>query len=386
MPQTIDIKKITEQLYVKNLELLDQRKRTENLLYNVSEIVITIDKSFKITFFNKATQKILDIKDPEDILGKDINDIIKVKHGDKYFDTKTYCFDSSKIGHRIKNLILETPGEKVTYVNLSTFTITYESSKHTECLITITDITEEKMLGKMKDEFLSLAAHELRTPITIIKGYLWLLQQEKAGKLTKEQRAYIDTVMSSADNMHNLVNDMLNISRIEQGKTQFKIEKLDIAKEFESNVEGLQIKAKEKNIYVDINKTPGIEYLAFADKTKLMEVFLNLVGNSIKFTKQGGISIVLTEENNMVKVAIMDTGIGISEEDQSKLFSKFGRIDSSYQTVAEIQGTGLGLYITKQYIEKMGGTIGMSSEGVGKGSTFWFTLPKQNLNKRNTSN
>jgi signal transduction histidine kinase len=384
MPQTIDIKKITEQLYIKNLELLDQRKRTEELLYNISEIVITIDKEFKITFANKTTQKILDLKGHKDIIGKDINEIIKVKHGDKYFNTKEYCFDNSKTGHRIKNLILETPNKnKIMYVTLTTFTVTYETSKNTECLITITDITEEKMLGKMKDEFLSLAAHELRTPITIIKGYLWLLSQEKAGKLNAEQKNYIQTVINSAENMHNLVNDMLNISTIEQGKTTFKIEKLDILQELKANVEGLQIKAKEKNIYLEIKCDEKDSYETFADKTKLVEVFLNLVGNSIKFTKLGGITVLLEKiDNKFVKVSITDTGIGISKEDQPKLFNKFGRIDSSYQTVAEIQGTGLGLYITKQYIEKMGGTIGMESEGVGKGSTFWFMLPIDNLNKR----
>lgn len=383
MPQTIDIKKITEQLYIKNLELLDQRKRTEELLYNISEIVITIDKDYKVTFANKTTQKILELKGHQDIIGKDINEIIKVKHGDKYFNTKEYCFDNSKTGHRIKNLILETPNKnKTMYVTLTTFTITYETSKNTECLITITDITEEKMLGKMKDEFLSLAAHELRTPITIIKGYLWLLVQEKAGKLNAEQKNYIQTVITSAENMHNLVNDMLNISRIEQGKTTFKIEKLDILNELKANVEGLQIKAKEKNIYLNLIYDVKHEYSAFADKTKLIEVFLNLVGNSIKFTKTGGINVLLEHMDKYVKVSVIDTGIGISKEDQLKLFNKFGRIDSSYQTVAEIQGTGLGLYITKQYIEKMSGEIGMESEGVGKGCTFWFTLPKENINKR----
>lgn len=383
MPPTIDAKQITEQLYVKNLELLEQRKRTEELLYNISEIVLTIDKDYKIIFFNKTTQKVLDISSPKDILGKDINEVIKVKHGEKYFDIKTYAFGEPDKGHRIKNLILETPDKtKITYVNLSTFTLFYPTTKRMECLITITDITEEKMLGKMKDEFLSLAAHELRTPITIIKGYLWLIQQEKAGKLTKAQKAYIDTVMTSADNMHNLINDMLNISRIEQGKTLFKIEKVDICKELAANVEGLQIKAKERNSYIELESVKTCDYTAFADKTKLIEVFLNLVGNAIKFTKQGAIKVILEDTNDFVKVSVVDTGIGIAKDDQEKLFVKFGRIDSSYQTVAEIQGTGLGLYITKQYIEKMGGSIGMSSEGVGKGSTFWFTLPKNNLNKR----
>jgi len=381
MPQNISIKKITEQLYIKNLELLEQRKRTEEILYNISEIVITIDKSYKITLFNKTTQTTFGLE-PEDILGKNINDIVKLKQGNRHVDIKRYCFDDSKTGHRIKDLVLETPNmEGTIYVNLSVFTVKYEASKKTECLITLTNITEEKILNKMKDDFLSLAAHELRTPITIIKGYLWLLNQEKEGKLTKGQKNYIQTVIDSADNMNNLVNDMLNISRLENGKTQFKIEKLDVYKELEANIEGLQIKAKEKCIYIKMKGDTKKTYEAFADKSKLVEIFLNIIGNSIKFTKQGGISVTVESIPNFIKVIITDTGIGIAKEDQDKLFVKFGRIDNSYQKVAEIQGTGLGLYITKQYIGKMKGSIGMSSAGAGKGATFWFTLPKRNPNK-----
>jgi len=243
--------------------------------------------------------------------------------------------------------------------------------------------TNEKLLtlDKTKDEFLSVASHELRTPMTIIKGYLWLLQNEKDGKLNKKQKSTVNIAMENADRMTNLVNDMLNISRMERGKIEFKIEKINICEEISDIVKNLQIKSQQQGINLKIISRKE-NFFAYSDKNKLNEMITNIVGNALKFTKIGDIKVEITKEPKFIKISITDTGVGVSLEDQQKLFIKFERLDSSYQTVAESGGTGLGLFITKQYAQQMGGDVGMYSEGVGKGSTFWFTVPTHNIKKR----
>ncbi|MBN1162694.1 GAF domain-containing sensor histidine kinase [Patescibacteria group bacterium] len=230
-------------------------------------------------------------------------------------------------------------------------------------------------LDKAKDDFLSVASHELRTPMTIIKSYIWMLQSGKYGELNNNQKKYADTAMKSTDRLINLVNDMLNISRIEQGRMEFKIEALDFCENIRELIEGFRIQAEEKHIYIKIEKDCD-ETDVSADPTKLKEIITNLLGNALKFTNKGGIIIKLTDIGNYIQTSIIDTGVGIGAQDIPVLFKKFGRLDNSYTKVAESGGTGLGLHIVKLYTELMGGNVGVYSEGKGKGSTFWFTLPK----------
>ena len=144
----------------------------------------------------------------------------------------------------------------------------------------------------------------------------------------------------------------------------------------------LKFKAEAQGLEFKVDYDESIQF-AYFDKNKLDEILTNLVGNSLKFTKQGNIALTLVKENDdFAKITVKDTGKGIDEENIPKLFQKFGRLENSYQKVAEAGGTGLGLYIVKQYIEHMGGEIGVFSEGEGKGATFWFTLP---LHKNKTS-
>ncbi|HLD51208.1 hypothetical protein A3K34_01185 [candidate division WWE3 bacterium RIFOXYC1_FULL_40_10] len=236
-----------------------------------------------------------------------------------------------------------------------------------------------QILDKTKDDFMSVASHELRTPMTIIKSYLWMLRNGKAGDLNPKQQEYLLKTANSTERMINLINDMLNISRIEQGRMKFTVKRIDICKTIDEAVDGFELKTKEKNIYLKIENTcKGV--MVYTDEDKIKESIINLLGNALKFTKQGGITVSTEEEGNFVKVKVTDTGAGLSTEDQQRLFKKFGRLDNSYQTVAESGGTGLGLFIVKTYIEKMGGEVGVYSAGTNKGSTFWITISKTRPN------
>ncbi len=237
------------------------------------------------------------------------------------------------------------------------------------------EVSNQKLieLDKMKDEFVSVASHELRTPMTAINGYVWMLLNGKGGDLQEKQRYYLQRVAQSTSRLINLVNDMLTISRIEGGRTKIENKNFELVDLIKAVNEELQIKADEKNIKLGIESEDKV--LVFADGDKVHEVLINLIGNSLKFTDQGSITTTVLDKGDFVSVSVTDTGKGINPEDMPKLFTKFGRLDNQYATVAQTTGTGLGLYICKKYIEAMGGTVSVTSTP-GKGSTFTFTLKK----------
>ena len=231
-----------------------------------------------------------------------------------------------------------------------------------------------KELDKLKDEFMSIASHELRTPMTAIKSYVWLALHGKRNEQDQKVRAYLDRVYDSSERMISMINDMLNVSRIETGRLQLEIIPVSIFKVAEQVKEDLKAKSAEAGIDVVINKD-NIVPLVLSDKDKLIEIFTNLIGNSLKFTKKGGnITVSAEKKGDMVNVNVTDTGVGIATENIDKLFKKYGKLNESYATASPSTGTGLGLYITKQYLEKMGGSISVKST-LGKGTTFTFSLP-----------
>lgn len=231
-----------------------------------------------------------------------------------------------------------------------------------------------KELDQLKDDFVSVASHELRTPMTAIRSYVWMALNRPDIKLSEKMHRYLDRTLISTERLINLVNDMLNVSRIESGRVEITPKVLDIAALVSGIVEDILPKAEEKMIRVDILKTPVPQ--VFADGEKVQQILLNLLGNALKFTPiEGTITISFLGDGNGVDISVKDSGVGITKEDLSRLFKKFGRLDNSYVAAATSGGTGLGLYISKSLVELMGGKIWVSSEGVGKGTTFTFSLP-----------
>lgn len=241
-----------------------------------------------------------------------------------------------------------------------------------------------KELDRLKDDFVSLASHELRTPMTAIKSYLWMAIAGKGGELNEKQMYYVQRSYNSVDRLIKLVNDMLNISRIESGRLTIQMEAVDIQHLVSDTIEEVTPRAKELGVNVVIEKK-GIVPEVFADADKIKEVIYNLVGNSLKFTPSGGtIAVSFVQKDKMVEVVVKDTGSGIAQEDLPKLFQKFGMLSGSYVTNQPVTGTGLGLYICRSLIKLHGGEIWASSEGRGKGTTFVFSLKvfdQEDLNK-----
>ncbi|GIW61808.1 MAG: hypothetical protein KatS3mg089_0660 [Patescibacteria group bacterium] len=232
-------------------------------------------------------------------------------------------------------------------------------------------------LDQLKDEFVSLASHELRTPMTAIKSYLWMALAGRGGSLTKKQHYYLERAYNASDRLIKLVNDMLNISRIESGRIALNLEQVDIEKLTHEVYEEVLPRAEELGISITISHGINIPPV-LADATKIKEVLINLIGNSLKFTPRGGsVVITFTSDQKFVTVSISDNGIGIPQEDMPKLFQKFGILPGSYTVNKNATvGTGLGLYICKSIVQMHGGKISAFSDGIGKGATFSFTLKK----------
>ncbi len=235
-----------------------------------------------------------------------------------------------------------------------------------------------KQLDKLKDDFVSVASHELRTPMTAIKSYLWMALDGQGGPLNDKQKYYVERGYASVERLIKLVNDMLNISRIESGRLTVEMSSIDIAKLVKEVVEEVGPRAKELGLSIEVEVGDGVP-LVMADGDKIKEVIYNLIGNSMKFSQRGGKIIVsIIKWGKAVKLAVKDTGAGIALEDLPKLFQKFGILPGSYVTNQPTLGTGLGLYICRSLIELHGGRIWAVSEGHGKGATFIFTLKEFN--------
>ena len=234
-------------------------------------------------------------------------------------------------------------------------------------------------LDKLKNEFVSVASHELRTPMTAIKSYLWMALKGKAGELNEKQHFYIQRSYNSVDRLVRLVNDMLNISRIESGHISLEFQSVNLNTIAQEVVDEVLPRAGELGVSLTLKKE-GLLPPVLADPDKIKEVLFNLIGNSLKFTPKGGnITISFSQTNGFVVTAITDTGIGISSEDVNKLFQKFGLLPGSYVTnQTTIAGTGLGLYICRSIIDLHHGEISASSPGKDKGATFIFSLKVYN--------
>lgn len=232
-----------------------------------------------------------------------------------------------------------------------------------------------KQLDQLKDDFVSIASHELRTPMTAIRSYAWMALHRSDMPLSKTLEKYIARIFISTERLINLVNDMLNVSRIESGRIEINPEPIDVLSLIKDIIDEVYYsKSEESNIQFVMSdkKVPKI----FADPEKLRQVFLNLVGNSLKFTPAGGkITFDFFSDGKVVETSVTDTGLGIPKEDMTKLFHKFSRLDNSYTATATSGGTGLGLYISKNLVELMHGKIRVASEGEGRGATFTVSLP-----------
>lgn len=226
-------------------------------------------------------------------------------------------------------------------------------------------------LDKAKDEFISMASHQLRTPLTAIKGYLSMLLEGDAGEIRVSQYDFVNEAYQGANRMVGLINDLLNVSRMETGRFFLEPVEVDLDRVIQEEVKQLQNHAKEKKLslkYEKKGKVPSV----LADETKIRQVIMNFMDNAIYYTTQGGVSVTLEADKSHVIFKVTDTGIGVPKAQQKNLFTKFYRADNARHVRPD--GTGLGIYLAKRVMDDHCGELIFHSEE-GKGSTFGFKFP-----------
>jgi signal transduction histidine kinase len=232
---------------------------------------------------------------------------------------------------------------------------------------------ELEKLDKAKSEFISIASHQLRTPLAAIKGYISMILDGVYGKPNEEAKKPLESIYQSNERLIRLVNDLLNLSRLDAGKIKFEPVPASLEKIVKDIVEELKLPIENKGLYIRMNrpKTPLPQITI--DKDHIRQAILNIVDNAIKYTEKGGITIELLKVSNKAQIKISDTGEGVDEKELKNLFQMFSRAAAGIQFHTE--GAGIGLYIAKKFIEMHKGRIYAESKGRGKGSTFYIELP-----------
>lgn len=230
----------------------------------------------------------------------------------------------------------------------------------------------EKQLDEKNKEFISIATHELKAPMTLIIGNLSMVFEQSGIKLDEKTRSLLDQAYSGTIRLRNLVTDLLDVARIEGGRAEFKIESFSVTDVIQESMSTMSAAARDANITLRYTSNQSLP-LVKADKSKLAIIVTNLISNAIKYNKKGGaVTVANAIRDNMLLTSVSDNGLGIPENQKSKIFEKFFRVDHSDRK--SVSGTGLGMYITKRFVEHMGGKIWFESSH-GKGTTFYFTLP-----------
>jgi signal transduction histidine kinase len=363
------LKRAVEEINANYLQI----QRTEaKLLASVKGLslgFILTDTENNVITSNEAVKRILKIT--EDI--KSIQDIA-TKMQDKV-DLMAAIGQSKNDTMPVELKELEVL-DAILHVTITPVFLTEPHKEYIGTVILIDDITEEKQLERTKDEFFAIASHELRTPLTAIRGSVSILKNYYADKITEgDIPTLITYIDQSSVHLIDIVNEFLNVSRLEQGRITFKNERFSLSDLVSQTVNEFRTLAEKKQLFLRYDNEGTQHSPVFADQDKTKQIFINLIGNAIKFTEHGGISVLTEEKDESVFVKITDTGLGIPTVNQKLLFRKFQQADPNILTHDASKGTGLGLYISKKLIENMSGSIFLERSEDGRGSTFTFSLP-----------
>ena len=327
--------------------------------------ILIFDRSNKISLINPQAEKSLEVKKGE-VLGKSILQL------NSFGSFRPLV---SLLGGDIQEVLRQTipiQGNKI--LEVSSLTMKNREGK-IGSLVVLHDVTREKLVEAMKSEFVTLAAHQLRTPTSGIKWSLRMLLDGDLGKMSGDQKVIVEKAYNSNDKVIQLINDLLNVARIEEGKFLTKISLYNIEEIIHAVTDFYSDIIKKKKIKFEIKKPLVTLPEVMVDSDKIKIAIDNLVDNAIRYTMPGGkvtISIIPREDKEEIEIQIQDTGLGIPEKQKNEVFHKFFRGENIMKV--ETEGTGLGLFIAKSIIEMHGGQIWFESKE-GAGTIFYFTLP-----------
>ncbi len=362
---------------------IDQAKaKLEASVNSLSVGFIMTDTTPKVTEINGAAQRIFGLIDPTKPLDKTIPDDTLSRINQVLIQK----FDIiQSINKSLTKGLIDVQefsiNNRFFRIFINPISMSDVKSEIIGCVILVEDVTESRVLDRAKDEFFSIASHEMRTPLTAIQGYTYLIRHYYLSKINDSQlENMIDNIENSSLKLLNIVNDFLDTSKLEHGDINIKQEPVNVIKITSALVEEYITIAHQKGINLQINKPASDDLSVLADPDRLVQVLINLIGNALKFTVKGGVIVeIQAPVDHKLKILVHDTGKGIAPENQALLFHKFQQAGAGL-LVRDSGGTGLGLYISKILVEKMGGEMKLENSQVGVGSTFSFTLPVAPMN------
>lgn len=351
--------------------LLAEKNTLSLVLGNIADGVLALDEAYTVLFSNTAVSHMTGLKS-DALVGKEIDKVLTIKEKNTKTSIETFCKQSKdEISSHTVTLSTFDKQIKTFYVIIAP--LEHSIRSEIRYIVTFYDITKEQELENMKIDFVSMAAHELRTPLTSIRGYASLLGEELDTKMNKEQKQFMVRLTYSIRSLSNLIDNLLNASRIEKGTFRLEIQPNNIGEIVESIIRDLKEIAKSKDQSLTLVKSKNQFPLVLVDRSRIGEVVTNLVANAINYTNsKGKITVSISEKDTNILISVSDTGQGIPKDAISYLFTKFFRVAGKLEQGSK--GTGLGLFISKSIITLHKGKIWVEST-LGKGSTFFFTLP-----------
>lgn len=372
-----EIERHSRELEEANTLIRTEKERAEGILRfleSIGEAVYATDADRKIIFINQAAADYIG-KAPTEIIGTHTSDHFIFEAGDatdleRQFPIQTVLKSQETV--IFPNHTFAVKGEKKLPVTGTASPIIDDEKRLLGVIVIFQDITEKYELEQMKDRFLSVAAHQLRTPIGSMRWSMELLQSGDFGKLPKGASEAVQQLYDNSTRLLGLVNDLLDVSRIDQGRAQEEAQDTDIARLISEVIETLAGETKQRGVTVSYEPPADLPLIRITQK-HIFDAIENLVSNAIRYNRQDGtIGITVQAVPDAIEIRIADTGIGVPLEDQPKLFSKFFRAGNAVRSFTD--GSGLGLSVVKSYVEENGGTVGFESEE-GVGTTFTVRLP-----------
>lgn len=366
---------VMEDLNEEKEKIANDRNRLETILRSIGDGVFVTDNKGMIRLVNQAAEKMVGVSGME-MKGKRYSEVFKFR--DELHPEKKY---PDFVGEAIKHgqvtsllpytVLLDKDGKEVPVLD-SAAPIKTLDGQMLGCVVVFRDNTQERELEKSKDDFISVASHQLRTPLGSMRWNLEMIKAGDLGKVSKDIAEVIDQIYEADVRMVDLVDDLLNVSRIDQNRVIDAPEEVDVAEMFEKIVAETKPIADVKGVKVSLAVDKKVKKI-YIDQKRMREVMENIVSNGIKYNhKKGTVKISVSMEGECLRTVISDTGIGIPKADLGRLFGKFFRATNAVHS--ETEGSGLGLYVVKKFVESWGGKVAVkSTEGVG--SEFTIVIP-----------